>query len=59
LYSEGVDLKTLLIEDNATVRKRETCEEMVKTLRKSLEHLNQVRDFHFEADPISLYTGNE
>lgn len=44
----------MLVEDNATIRKREACEEMVQTLRKSLEYLNEVRDFHFEQDPISL-----
>ena len=54
LYNGEIDLKSLLVEDHGTVRKREACEEMVKTLRKSLEYLNEVRDFHFEADPISL-----
>ena len=52
LYQEGVDLKQLLSEDNATVKKREQCQEMVVTLRKSLEFLNEVRDFYFESDPF-------
>lgn len=50
LYSEGINLKELLSEDNLTVRKREACQEMVATLRKSLEFLNEVRDFYFESD---------
>jgi len=50
LYNDGVDLKQLLSEDNLTVKKREACQEMVATLRKSLEFLNEVRDFYFEAD---------
>jgi len=39
-----------LSEDNGTVKKREQCSEMVKTLRKSLEFLNEVRDFYFESE---------
>jgi len=50
LYNDSVDLKQLLSEDNATVKKREACQEMVTTLRKSLEFLNEVRDFYFEND---------
>ena len=50
LYNDSVDLRQLLSEDNATVKKRDQCEEMVKTLRKSLEFLNEVRDFYFEND---------
>ena len=47
LYNDGIDLGFLLSEDNATVKKREACMEMVATLRKSLEFLNEVRDFSF------------
>ena len=50
LYNESTNLKELLSVDNATVKKREACLEMVKTLRKSLEFLNEVRDFYFESD---------
>lgn len=50
LYNDGVDLKAMLSEDNLTVKKREVCQEMVTTLRKSLEFLNEVRDFYFESD---------
>lgn len=50
LYNEDVDLSELLAEDNATVKKREQCKEMVATLKKSLEFLNEVRDFYFESD---------
>lgn len=50
LYNDSVDLKQLLSEDNATVKKREACQEMVATLRKSLEFLNEVRDFSFGSD---------
>ena len=42
----------MLAEDNATLKKRESCKEMVATLRKSLEFLNEVRDFYFEAEPF-------
>ena len=47
-----MDLRQLLSEDNATVKKREACQEMAATLRQSLEFLNEVRDFYFEADTI-------
>jgi len=50
LYNENVDLKELLAEDTATVKKRTECEEMVKTLTQSLEFLNEVRDFYFESE---------
>lgn len=52
IYNDQVELKTLLSEDNATVKKREQCKEMVTTLRKSLEFLNEVRDFYFESEPF-------
>lgn len=52
IYNDQVELKELLAEDNATLKKRETCKEMVATLRKSLEFLNEVRDFYFEAEPF-------
>lgn len=45
-------MKELLAEDNATLKKREACKEMVATLKKSLEFLNEVRDFYFEAEPF-------
>ena len=47
IYNESVELKALLTEDDSTVKKREACKEMVGTLRKSLEFLNEVRDFYF------------
>ena len=50
LYNDSVDLRALLSEDSATVRKREAAQEMVEVLRKSLEFLNEVRDFYFESD---------
>ena len=52
LYNENTELSSLLSEDNATVKKREACQEMVATLRKSLEFLNEVRDFYFENDAV-------
>ena len=52
IYNDQVELKELLAEDNATLKKREACKEMVTTLRKSLEFLNEVRDFYFEAEPF-------
>jgi dynamin 1-like protein len=52
IYNDQVELKELLAEDNATMKKREACKEMVTTLRKSLEFLNEVRDFYFEAEPF-------
>jgi len=50
LYSEGVNLNELLTEGNNNIKKREQCKEMVDTLKKSLEFLNEVRDFYFESD---------
>lgn len=47
IYNEQIELKSLLTEDTSTVKKREACKEMVGTLRKSLEFLNEVRDFYF------------
>jgi dynamin 1-like protein len=47
IYNENVELKALLSEDNHTLKKREACKEMVATLKKSLEFLNEVRDFYF------------
>ena len=52
IYNENVELKELLEEDNSTVKKRETCKEMVATLKKALEYLNEVRDFYFQAETI-------
>ena len=52
IYNDKVDLKTLLGEDSATMKKREHCKEMVQTLRKSLEFLSEVRDFYFESEPV-------
>jgi nucleoside diphosphate kinase len=45
LYSGEVDIMSLVEEDQATVRKREVCKEMIGTLKKSLDFLNEVRDF--------------
>ncbi len=45
LYSGNCDIKVLVQEDEATIRKREVCKEMVSTLKKSLTFLNEVRDF--------------
>ena len=50
LYNENIDVKSLLDEDEATVKKREECANMVKSLQKSLENLNEVRDFYFESE---------
>ena len=50
IYNEDVNLSELLLEDSATTKKREQCKEMVDTLKKSLEFLNEVRDFYFESD---------
>lgn len=50
IYNDQVELKQLLAEDNVTMKKREACKEMVAVLRKSLEFLNEVRDFYFRAE---------
>lgn len=50
IYNEQTNLTELLSEDSATVKKRDACHEMVVTLNKSLEFLNEVRDFYFEND---------
>jgi len=54
IYNGQVDLKELLIEDSATIKKRETCQEMVKSLRQGLEYLNEVRDFYFDDEPLRI-----
>jgi len=38
----------MLAEDTDTKARRDKVEGMVKTLRSSLEFLNEVRDFYFE-----------
>lgn len=48
IYNDETDLNSLLAEDSQTMKKREACKEMVSTLKKSLEFLNEVRDFYFE-----------
>ena len=48
IYNDGQNLDVYLSEDNETRVKREKCEAMVKTLKQSLEFLNEVRDFYFE-----------
>ena len=48
LYNEHVNLEDLLAEDQETIRKRVQAKEMVTALSKSLEFLNDVRDFYFE-----------
>jgi hypothetical protein len=48
IYGDGQNLNSFLSEDNDTRVKREKCEAMVKTLKQSLEFLNEVRDFYFE-----------
>ncbi|CDW73557.1 dynamin-1-like protein [Stylonychia lemnae] len=54
IYNGQVDLKELLVEDLGTVKKREACAEMVKSLKQGLEYLNEVRDFYFDEEPIKL-----
>lgn len=49
-----LDFKELLQEDNATKKKREVCEEMVKNLSRCMEFLNEVREFYFEEEPMRL-----
>ena len=48
MYSGKCDFKALVCEDEAIVKKREACKEMIRNLRKSLDYLNQVREFYFE-----------
>ena len=45
----------LLLEDGATKKKREVCEDMVKNLSKCMEFLNEVRDFYFEEEPMRFH----
>ena len=49
------EFKNLLIEDDNTKRKREVCEEVVKSLGQCMEFLNEVRDFYFEEEPMKFY----
>ena len=48
IYNDGSNFQGLLIEDQDTKQRREKCEVMVKTLKQSLEILNEVRDFYFD-----------
>uniref|UniRef100_A0A7S3ISD7 GED domain-containing protein n=2 Tax=Strombidium inclinatum TaxID=197538 RepID=A0A7S3ISD7_9SPIT len=48
IYGDGTQLQSLLGEDTETRQRREHCEEMAKTLRDSLDYLNEVRDFYFK-----------
>lgn len=50
LYGGEEQLADLLMEDSATVRKRNKIQDVVKTLKDSLNFLNEVRDFYFESD---------
>lgn len=55
LYQPEADFKTLLIEDHATQKKREVCQEMVKNLELCMEYLNEVREFYFDEEPMKFY----
>lgn len=55
IYTADADFKTLLVEDQATQRKREVCQEMVKNLEECMEFLNEVREFFFDEEPMQLY----
>jgi len=48
IYNDGSGLDELLVEDFETRLTREKVETMVKTLKSSLDFLNEVRDFYFE-----------
>ena len=48
IYQDGLNLEELMFEDTETRQQRQRCEDIVKTMRSSLEFLNEVRDFYFE-----------
>ena len=48
IYIDGQGLEEYLKEDLETRQKREKVENMIRSLRSSLEFLNEVRDFYFE-----------
>jgi len=52
IYNENTDMKLLLGEDEATIRKREGVKTMVTSLERSLTFLDEVRDFYFESEPF-------
>ena len=52
IYNESTDMKVLLGEDEATMRKREGVKMMVVSLERSLSFLDEVRDFYFESEPF-------
>jgi replication fork clamp-binding protein CrfC len=54
IITEDCDIKALLVEDGEVVEKRRRCEEMIKTLRKCLEYLSEVRDFSIKDDEMQL-----
>lgn len=51
IYQDGSNYSQLLVEDQDTVMRREKCDSMIKTLKQSLDFLNEVRDFYFEDKP--------
>ena len=55
IYTRDVDFKTLLIEDAATMKKRDVCQDMVRNLSQCMEYLNEVRDYYFEEEPMRIY----
>lgn len=56
IYAGGAaDYNKLLVEDAATVKKREACQDMVKSLQQCMEFLSEVRDYYLEEDPMKLF----
>mmetsp|Transcript_43280 Transcript_43280/g.41665 ORF Transcript_43280/g.41665 Transcript_43280/m.41665 type:complete len:100 (+) Transcript_43280:457-756(+) len=48
IINDQCDLTTLLDEDIELIERRKRCEEMIGTLKKCIEYLNEVRDFTFK-----------
>ena len=48
IYQDGQHLDSLLQEDQSVKQSRDKSESMVKTLKASLDFLNEVRDFYFD-----------
>mmetsp|Transcript_25449 Transcript_25449/g.19199 ORF Transcript_25449/g.19199 Transcript_25449/m.19199 type:complete len:102 (-) Transcript_25449:44-349(-) len=48
IIKEESDLQTLLEEDVEIIERRQRCQEMIQTLKKCIDYLNEVRDFAFK-----------
>ena len=55
IYTADANFKNLLVEDQATKKKREACQEMVKNLEQCMEFLNEVREYQLMDEQMQFY----